>query len=305
MTTDERTLTETANRLLQQARENDRTQHPRTKPPVTLAGALSSATLPPVTHDDLYPSAHQYDAWKTHPERMTNTQHDQYCSAGFVTYATPLGLQTDPCPRCQAEKRNAKLRAQIEASGIGGRYLDTEWSDLQLLAPLDRVARGCERIANVIESGENLLLYSTQTGSGKTQAAMLTAKAAIRAGFTAHVANLARLAVDVRDGYNTKNGEALTEKTALARLTAPDLLVIDDLGAGETDTAAVERRLLFLALDERQMRVRPTVVTTNLDPQGLAKLFGARVIARLQPLTVLHVSHGENFRVKKGRDALW
>ncbi|CAM4425720.1 hypothetical protein DEMA109039_19065 [Deinococcus marmoris] len=109
----------------------------------------------------------------------------------------------------------------------------------------------------------------------------------------------------MRDGYGDRSGNALKESKALKRLSTPDLLVIDDLGAGETDSASVERRLLFLALDQRQMHRKPTVITSNLSPAELAAIFGGRIMARLQPLTIVHVNHRKNFRTSKGIKTLW
>ncbi len=41
----------------------------------------------------------------------------------------------------------------------------------------------------------------------------------------------------------------------------------------------------------------------NRTPQELIETFGRRVMSRLQPLTVVHVNHGKNFRASKG--SLW
>lgn len=297
-----------AQRQLEQTRANDRTLHPRPVPTPRVADLLDGFALPSGRRG-LYPTlelVRALAAVRSVP-RFMEALHGEYCQGGQLTVDVAGTLQTVSCPRCERARRERTLLAQLVASGVDGRYLESEWDGLELLAPLDRVARRCQDITVLIDAGANLLLYSDQTGTGKTQAAMLAAKAAIRAGRTAHVVNLARLALDVRESYREKGGEQLSEKAALLRLTSPDLLVIDDLGAGESDTAAVERRLLFLALDERQMRRRPTIVTTNLPlavPEGskapsLPGVFGARILARLQPLTAVHVNHGTNFRARK------
>lgn len=162
-----------------------------------------------------------------------------------------------------------------------------------------------------LEGQDRRFLLGDFTVTHNTQAAMLIGKAAIRAGHSVAVHNMARLALSVRESYRDRSEGALTEEAALKALTAPDLLILDDLGAGESDSAAIERRLLFLALNERQMHRKPTVATTNLalvppkEAEGkrrgdraptLVEVLGARVFARLQPLKTLHVNHGKNFR---------
>lgn len=251
----------------------------------------------------LYPTAEQLDIWAANPGAMTDEHHAAFCQGGYLVAAGTDASRK--CPRCSAEAEAQNLRQRLINSGIDGRYLDVTWADLEQPAPLDRLAQACERITEIVSAGHSVLLWSEETGSGKTQAAMLAASAAVQAGRTAHVTNLARLAVEIRDGYGDRTGAALKEGQALQRLTTPDVLVIDDLGAGETDSAAVERRLLFLALDQRQMHRRTTIVTTNLTPQELATTFGARILARLQPLTTIHINHGKNFRSPKGTKSLW
>lgn len=271
------------------------------------AAALDSIKTNPPTFAPIL-SGGQVATWARSPETFTDEDHQRECSSGWLQVedlADPSGLAVVRCPRCEAQKRQAALRRQLTDSGIDGRYLDVTWADLEVVAPLDRVARACGRISNIVTTGQSVLLWSPETGTGKTQAAMLAATAAIQAGHSAFVANLARVAVDVRDGYNRRGEGGLTEAAALKRLTTPDLLVLDDLGAGETDSAAVERRLLFLALDERQMRRRPTIVTSNLAPEMLVQTFGTRFLGRLQPLTIIPVNHKRNFRISKSGEGLW
>ncbi|MBZ9713786.1 ATP-binding protein [Deinococcus multiflagellatus] len=304
-----------AQQQLEQARANHAQQHPRPAPIPTVADLLDRVrTGKPAP---LYPRLSAVQALgrvqsvPAYVRAVALALHERDCQDGQIFAAPAPGASpiSVPCTVCEQARKESALRAQLEASGVAGRYLDPEWRDLQLPPPLDRVERKCRDISKLLDAGVNLLLHSENTGSGKTQAAMLAAKATIRAGRTVAVVNMARLALDVREKYDNKTGEALSEKAALLRMVKPDLLIIDDLGAGEPDAASIERRLLFLALDERQVRRKSVIVTTNLKlatPQGtkepsLASIFGARVLARLQPLTILHVNHGINFRAQPGQ----
>lgn len=302
-----------AQERLEQARTNDRALRDRHKPHASVVAVLQNIKpedeREPAPVRALYPTPAQAAALgkiRSVP-RYVAAIHDDYCQGGKI-FVAALGSDQPtsvPCPHCERTRAERKLREQLISSGVDGRYLETEWDDLQLPKPLDRVAARCRDIDALIDAGANLLLYSEQTGTGKTQAAMLAAKAAARAGRTTAVINLARLALDVRESYRDKSGDAVTELAALLQLTRPDLLILDDLGAGESDTAAVERRLLFLALNERQIYRKPVIVTTNLllqadgDKPTLGSVFGARILARLQPLTALNINHGTNFRAQK------
>ena len=71
-----------------------------------------------------------------------------------------------------------------------------------------------------------------------------------------------------------------------------DLLVIDDLGS-ELSNAFVSSRL-FLILNERHLRERSTLISTNLDLQQINDLYSERCTSRLL--------EDFNFYSFKGRD---
>lgn len=254
--------------------------------------------------------------------RVTKSVHVQYCDGGSIVVLDAL-KQPDlvKCPYCQQAQREERFRAQLEASGIAGRYADMEWNDLEKVEPVVRLAKKCEEINKILEVGACLLLYGKDTGTGKTQCAMLIGKAALRAGYTVRVVNLGELAVQVRASYGDRDKNIVTESQAIAQLIEPDLLILDDLGAGEAESLKVEKRLLYLALNARQTRRKSTICTSNMifAPSSeeirtgrkapgrtpvLLEVLGERIIARLQPLTRIHFNHGKNFRTVSN-DVSW
>lgn len=287
---------------LNQARENAQTLSPKIRPGTSLAALLERARLQPSagalpTRDDLL-------VWQLDPAAFSDELHGRLCAGGMIEVLGEegQGSAAHPCPRCVAERRTESLRSRLVRSGIPLRYLDLGWDDLDTdTAPFPRLRGATGHMARIIAAGDSLLL-SGPPGSGKTQVAVLAAKAADAAGHTALVVNLGRLALDVREGYR---GEGTSEGEALRMLISPTLLILDDLGAGETDTAAVERRLLYLALEDRQNARRPCVITTNLSPAELAGYLGARNLGRLQPLEVIEMKHGRNFRLREGHRSAW
>jgi DNA replication protein DnaC len=71
---------------------------------------------------------------------------------------------------------------------------------------------------------------------------------------------------------------------------APDLLVLDDVGA-LSDWA---RTILFRVLNQRELWERPTILTTNLDLQALEAAVGKRTFDRFGGNAV-DPSTGEQF----------
>ena len=245
-------------------------------------------------------------AWKTNLLEITDEQHSAYCVEGRILFADQhYSDSAFLCPICKSQleqsKREQELRARMTESGIPPRYLDLEWNDLEMLEPLPGIQRACMDLNSISLEGESLYLHGPP-GAGKTQAAIMIAKTAIRSGLSARVVNIGRLCVTVRQGY-TDHG--LSESDALEQLGTTDFLILDDLGAGETRNATLENRLLHLSLEERQNRRLPTIITSNLSPDELVEKLGSRLLNRLQPLTALEVSHGKNFRFPTDRQHLW
>ncbi|GGO22067.1 ATP-binding protein [Deinococcus humi] len=291
-------LAEAAHGYLTQTRANARSGMPTRREgsslDVMLGKLAASGHRAPVL-----PTAADLEHWKADPTSLADEQHTRSCAGGLIEVQIEPGRTAAvPCPRCTASRREITLRERLSAAGIAARYLEVEWAGLDLaLDPFPRLQRATANIAQIIAGNDSLVLTGPP-GSGKTQVAVLAAKAALAANFSALVVNLGRLALDVRESYQG-GGAGITERQALELLIRPDLLILDDLGAGETDTAAVERRLLYLALEDRQNARKPCIVTTNLDAAELARHLGARNLGRLQPLEIVGMHHGRNFRVSE------
>lgn len=203
------------------------------------------------------------------------------------------------CPWCEIKKNELAARAAVQASGIGPRYFDTTWADLELVEPLPAIKAASERITDVLAKGHNAL-FAGPPGTGKTQAATLLVKAAIHAGRTARLENIGHAAMQIRAGYD---GDGPTEDLITHRMSKVDLLVIDDVGAGEAGDGKIEKRVLYFVLEARQNARKATVLTSNLTAQRVSDFLGARIINRLMPLEVFNFAHGKNFRAPSGVNA--
>ncbi len=219
---------------------------------------------------------------------------DHECDDGWIY--TTAGVER--CPTCQANTEATRIASEIHAAGVGERYWTTSWTDLEMVDPLPSLQAAAVSIVDILATGDHLLL-SGKPGSGKTQAAVLLIRAAIEARKTAKLLNLGRAAMQIRAAYKTDDGP--TESSVVKEASRVDLLVIDDLGAGETGAATLEQRILYLVLEERQNTRRSTVVTTNLTPQEVKDRLGQRLTGRLQPLAIMQFTHGRNFRRPAGK----
>jgi DNA replication protein DnaC len=249
--------------------------------------------------------------WTANPA-LVGKEYDQFVAQGFVSDGFIHGENSSVrCPVTVYREAHQKFILQfpemMKRAGIGTRYMGMDWATLRMPNAkcktfFSRLQAAGQRIAKIIESGESLLLLGDPS-CGKTQTLILLVKDALRAGFTGMVCNLGREAMLVRSGYGTDSSD--TEGAIVERLGRVDLLGLDDLGAGETDNAKLERRLLYLILEERYNRGLPTLMTSNLSVEQFTERVGTRLLNRLQPLEIVFVDHGINFRVKENHKSLW
>lgn len=239
------------------------------------------------------------ERWRADPAGVSEEEFAHYSDGGYVY----VGGDATPCPVSAYRAKIDRLMAAMRKQGIPERYLTVGWDDLEQVTPFPRLRRDADRIEYLI--GENAsLLLTGPPGHGKTQCAMLLARAAIDCGKSVYVVNLADLSIEIRAGYDNKDG-ALSEKEAIDKLVSPDLLVLEDMGAGESGSAAIEKRLMYHLTEKRQNARRPVIITTNLTPPEIKDTLGQRIFDRLMPLTPIVFSHGRNFRAPAPDKELW
>ncbi len=144
--------------------------------------------------------------------------------------------------------------------------------DPQIVAATRRFA---DRIDENLDAGRGLW-FMGPVGTGKTTLAMLVAKAALRAGRSAAIYSLPRLLSEIRDTFTAGRSHV----TLLDRLTAVDLLHIDDVGAERTNDWVLEE--LYSIVNARYEDQRSIVITTNiLDREALCAQIHERTVSRL------------------------
>ncbi len=182
--------------------------------------------------------------------------------------------------RCRAAQI-ATARTRSLAGRIPRRYLGVSFdrppvSDIGRSAPeqLQSVRRYVRRIEENLDGGKGLWIQG-DVGTGKTTLAMLVSKAALDAGRSVAIYSLPRLLNLLREAMDSEEGKL----DFLDRLTAVDLLHIDDLGAENRTDWVLEQ--LYSIVNARYEAERAIVATTNLMPDELAEKLGARTVSRL------------------------
>lgn len=192
-----------------------------------------------------------------------------------------IGSQLVLCPVCGWKRL-------LAASGIPQQYLVTSGErpavkefDVALLtnrAAFDTVKAYIKNLRNIVRpapvddlgdagefspAGLGLLLHGPN-GSGKSHLAAMVGGAAINLGYTVRFTTFGDILKLVYDSIGSQDN-SLT--ASLRKYTACELLILDDLGSESiTEFAAGQ---LFALVNERMNNRRPTVITTNIDPNLL------------------------------------
>ena len=180
--------------------------------------------------------------------------------------------------RCRPQ-RVALAKARSLSAVIPRRYRDVAFDrppvteiDRQVVAATRRYA---ETIDEKLEAGRGLW-FMGPVGTGKTTLAMLVSKAALRAGRSVAIYSLPRLLNEIRDTHRAERSHV----DLLDRLTAVDLLHIDDVGAERTTDWVLEE--LYSIVNGRYEDQRSIVITTNItDRDELCEQISERTVSRL------------------------
>jgi DNA replication protein DnaC len=180
--------------------------------------------------------------------------------------------------RCRPQ-RVAFAKARSLSAVIPRRYRDVSF-DRPPVTDIDREIVKATRwfvddVDRQLGAGRGLWFMGS-VGTGKTTLAMLVSKAALEAGRSVAIYSLPRLLNEIRDTHRAERSHV----ELLDRLTAVDLLHIDDVGAERTTDWVLEE--LYSIVNGRYEDQRSMVITTNiLDREALCEQITERTVSRL------------------------
>jgi len=210
---------------------------------------------------------------------------------GFVVDETSRVATPCRCRPQQVERRRARsLSAVIPRKYRGVSFDRPPVTDLP--APQVQVVRRFVRDIDAnLDDGRGLWFYGT-VGTGKTTLAMLVSRAALDAGRSVAIYSLPRLLAEIRATFEADSEGSYVD--FLDRLTAVDLLHIDDVGAERTSEWVLEQ--LYAIVNARYEDERSVVITTNLERDELVEQIRERTVSRLEEMCTLVPLYGEDAR---------
>lgn len=201
------------------------------------------------------------------------------------------------CPTCQEEQRVIADREQAEKedqerhkewqkrmgeAGIPERFRSRTLASYKATNAGQKIALAfaseyAEQFARVSETGRSAI-FCGMPGTGKTHLAVGISLHVMATGKSAAFTTVQRMILRVKDSWR-KNSEE-SESDVLNMLVYPDLLTIDEIGV--QFGSEFEKNFMFLLLNERYEKRRPTILLSNLAASGVKTFLGDRIYDRLK-----------------------
>ena len=163
-------------------------------------------------------------------------------------------------------------------------------------AIMERNFRTCRTYAATFSQNSGNLLFIGGTGLGKTFLSACIARAVADKGYSVLYETATHLFNKLEQAKFSPTEESRYEA---AKLTACDLLIVDDLGTempGQFVTAA-----LYSLLNDRLLAGKPTIISTNLNVEEMQRRYSPQIASRLQGNFGQLIFLGEDIRVLKNR----
>lgn len=190
-------------------------------------------------------------------------------------------LRESRCPRCEREQ---EIRRRLDAAQIPARFKGATLDAYRAEVPGQRraldVARDyVARFRQHRERGTSLVLHG-RPGTGKTMLTCAILRALAEAGWWVRFVAAADLVREVWAARGVRRAvDAPSEAEVLGEFASWALLVIDEIALKPYTDA--ERATLDEVIDRRYREMRPTVITSNHDLDGIAEHLGGRALDRL------------------------
>ena len=201
-----------------------------------------------------------------------------------------IGSETvEPSPRCKLCGDTGTIGGKyckcVKNSAIAANdgnlmlpHADFETAKKTAPKAIAGVYKLAEKYIDAFPSGKPTLLLSGSSGSGKTVLASAVAAAFMERGASAVTVTafgFVRRALDYHTQFSIPD-----YTDGFTPMLDCDLLVIDDLGT-ENTLKNVTKEYLYTVINERWIRGKHTLITTNLDAKSIMTRYGESIASRL------------------------
>ena len=165
---------------------------------------------------------------------------------------------------------------------------------LNIRMVMEKTYQTCRKYALNFNERSGNLLFSGDTGLGKTFLSACIARAVADRGFSVVYESAGHMFTNLeRAKFNGDEDARLDTK----KYNDCDLLIIDDLGTempGQFTTAA-----LYSLVNDRMLAGKPMIISTNLNVEDLSRRYSPQIASRLRGSFLRVAFLGDDIRVKK------
>lgn len=161
---------------------------------------------------------------------------------------------------------------------------------------MQNAVKECRKFINEFDSVFSNLFFYGDTGVGKTFLSNCIAKELLDTGHSV----IYFTAFQIFDVFEQNTFHKSTTENIIAahqNIFDCDLLIIDDLGTEMPNSFTVSQ--LFLCLNERILRRKSTIISTNLTLNKVAEIYSERTFSRISSSYVILKLFGDDIRIQK------
>lgn len=155
----------------------------------------------------------------------------------------------------------------------------------------------CRRFIDTFAAAAQNLLFYGQTGVGKTFLSNCIAREILAKNYTVIYLTAFGLVDAFENNTFGNNDENDVPENMFNYILDCDLLIIDDLGTEMNNSFVTSQ--LFLCINERLLREKSTVISTNLSIEQIQKEYSERIFSRIVGHYEFLPIIGDDIRVKK------
>ena len=187
-------------------------------------------------------------------------------------------MESKTCTACMEKAEIAiHLSEHITKAAIPLRYYNASFETFNTDKDNQATFEFCHNYTLKENKQVGLYLHGP-CGIGKTHLAVAVIRAQILKGFSAFFIETPSLLFALRKTFS--NDSTMTDEEQLQRYLSYSFLMLDDFGVEKSSEWV--RQTLDYIIYHRDARMKPVIITSNLDPEGIKKKHGNRIVSRIK-----------------------
>ena len=173
--------------------------------------------------------------------------------------------------------------------------IDPKWN-VNIRAVMEKTFQTCRKYALNFNERSGNLLFSGDTGLGKTFLSACIARVVAEKGYSVAYESAQHLFAKLEKDRFRPDEESARQ---VAVLNGCDLLIVDDLGTELPGNFVVAA--LYALVNDRLLAGKPTIISTNLNIGEIRERYSPQIASRLQGSYTLLPFVGQDIRILKNK----